>query len=560
MRTIRCSSLFVIFLALSSAHANDDVDLAIVHRIKNEAFRNSQVMDHMFYLSDRFGPRVSGSPAYRAAAQWVVGLLEGWGLRNAGLESWGEFGRGWSLERFSAHMVEPVYSRLAGIPGAWTAGTDGTVTASVVAAHLYETEEDRSAVQWDLEKRADSLRAYALRNKGKLRGKVVLLDRPRDLELATEPEGIRHDSESLTEEAEAPQPQSAERYDWPMKSVPSDPEKRSRLYAWLPLEVSADYGTQTNAVWDILYAFFRDEGVIAIFHTDERGTGGISFTEESGNWIPGSPTAPPIIALAPEPYARLSRLVEKGEEVSVELDVKTSFHTDDLNGYNVVAEIPGRSKKKEIVMLGAHLDSWHGATGATDNAAGCAVVIEAVRILKTLDLKMARTVRLALWGGEEQGLFGSRGYVRNHFADPVTMKLEKEHANFSGYFNFDNGSGKIRGVYLQGNDMMRPIFETWLAPFRDLGVDTISIRNTGGTDHLSFDAVGLPGFQFIQDPLEYETRTHHSDLDSVDHVVDADLMQASAIIASLVYNAANRAEKLPREPLPDPLPPRRDAD
>jgi Zn-dependent M28 family amino/carboxypeptidase len=309
-----------------------------------------------------------------------------------------------------------------------------------------------------------------------------------------------------------------------------------------------------------LYAFFRDEGVIAVFHTDERGTGGISFNEERGNWIPGSPTAPPIIALAPEPYARLSRLVEKGEEVSVELDVKTSFHTDDLNGYNVVAEIPGRSKKKEIVMLGAHLDSWHGATGATDNAAGCAVVIEAVRILKTLDLPMARTVRLALWGGEEQGLFGSRGYVRNHFADPITMKLKKEHANLSGYFNLDNGSGKIRGVYLQGNDMMRPIFETWLAPFRDLGVNTISIRNTGGTDHLSFDAVGLPGFQFIQDPLEYSTRTHHSDLDSVDHVVDADLMQASAIIASLVYNAANRAEKLPREPLPDPLPPKRNAD
>ncbi len=211
-------------------------------------------------------------------------------------------------------------------------------------------------------------------------------------------------------------------------------------------------------------------------------------------------------------------------------------------------------------MLGAHLDSWHGATGATDNAAGCAVVIEAVRILKTLDLPMARTVRLALWGGEEQGLFGSRGYVRNHFADPVTMTLKKEHANFSGYFNLDNGSGKIRGVYLQGNDMMRPIFATWLGPFRDLGVDTISIRNTGGTDHLSFDAVGLPGFQFIQDPLEYSTRTHHSDLDSVDHVVDADLMQASAIIASLVYNAANRSEKLPREPLPDPLPPRRDAE
>jgi len=239
--------------------------------------------------------------------------------------------------------------------------------------------------------------------------------------------------------------------------------------------------------------------------------------------------------------------------------VKASFHEEDLSGYNVLAEIPGRSKKREVVMLGAHLDSWHGATGATDNAAGCAVVLEAMRILKTLDLPMDRTVRVALWDGEEQGLFGSRGYVRNHLADPVTMELGKDYANFSGYFNLDNGSGKIRGVYLQGNDMMRPIFEAWLAPFRDLGVDTISIRNTGGTDHLAFDAVGLPGFQFIQDPLAYSTRTHHSDMDSVDHTVEADLMQASAVIASLAYHAANRDEKLPRKPRPAALPPKREA-
>jgi hypothetical protein len=550
----------VILVALSPAHASDDVDLAVVHRIKNEAFRNSQVMDHMFALSDRFGPRVSGSPAYRAAAEWAVGLLEGWGLRNAGLEGWGEFGRGWSLERFSAHMVEPVYARLSGIPGAWTSGTNGTVTANVVEAHLYESEEDRAVVQWDLEKRADSLREYAAKYKGKLRGKIVLLYRPRDLELATEPEGIRHDSESLAETAEAPEPLPAESYEWPMKSLPTDPQKRSRLFAWLPLEVSADYWAQTREVWGILYEFFRDEGVTAVFTTDSRGSGGIAFNEAWGNWKPGAPISPPIISLAPEPYARLSRLVEKGEEVRVELDVRSSFHYDDLTGYNVIAEIPGRSKKKEIVMLGAHLDSWHGATGATDNASGCAAVLEAVRILKALDLPMDRTVRIALWGGEEQGLHGSRGYVRNHFADPVTMELKKEHANLSGYFNLDNGSGKIRGVYLQGNDMMRPVFESWLGPFRDLGVDTVSIRNTRGTDHLSFDAVGLPGFQFIQDPLEYSTRTHHSDLDSVDHVNDADLMQASAIIASMVYNAANRDEKLPREPLPDPLPPKRESD
>jgi len=218
-----------------------------------------------------------------------------------------------------------------------------------------------------------------------------------------------------------------------------------------------------------------------------------------------------------------------------------------------VAEIPGGAKADEVVMVGAHLDSWHAGTGATDNASGCAVAMEAVRILKALDLKLDRTVRLALWSGEEQGIFGSRGYVRKHYGDAVTMELRPEHETFSGYFNLDNGSGKIRGVYLQENDMMRPIFSAWLAPFADLGVGTISIRNTGGTDHLSFDAVGLPGFQFIQDPLDYGSRTHHSNVDVYDHAVPADLMQASAVMASVLYNAANREERLPRKPLPRPL-------
>jgi carboxypeptidase Q len=562
----RCRQLTLVVaivhvFAISPAFAEEDVDLSVVHRIKHEAFRNSQAMNHMLNLSDRFGPRVTGSPAYRAAAEWARDLLSSWDLAEPALESWGEFGRGWSLERYSAHMVKPIYAHLPGIPGAWVGATPGSVTAPVVAAHLYETVEEENAVQWDLDKLAASMRAYAKKYKGQLKGKIVLLDRPRELELADEPEGNRLDESALSEEAQAPKPLSALPYEWPLRSLPSNEKKRNSLLAWLPLEVSRDYWEQTTKVWDILYAFFRDEGVTAVLHTDERGSGGIAFTEEWGDWAPGAPIPPPIVALSPEHYSRISRLVENEIPVELELDIQTSFHETDLNGYNVVAEIPGRSKKKksEVVMLGGHLDSWHGATGATDNAAGCAVVLEAVRILKALDLPMDRTVRLALWGGEEQGLYGSGGYVRKHFADPLTMKLEEEHAKLSGYFNFDNGSGKIRGVYLQGNDMMRPIFEAWLAPFKDLGVTTISIRNTGGTDHLSFDAVGLPGFQFIQDPLEYSTRTHHSDLDDVAHVVEADLMQASAIVASLIYHAANRDDLLPRKPLPDPPPPRRDA-
>jgi Zn-dependent M28 family amino/carboxypeptidase len=230
---------------------------------------------------------------------------------------------------------------------------------------------------------------------------------------------------------------------------------------------------------------------------------------------------------------------------------------DDGEGLNVVAELPGGKKKDEVVMLGAHLDSWHAGTGATDNGAGSAVALEAMRILKALNLPLDRTVRLALWGGEEQGYFGSRAYVREHFADPMVMAPKPEHARLSGYFNLDNGSGKIRGVYLQGNDAMRPVFEAWLAPFRDLGVTTISNRNTGGTDHEAFDQVGLAGFQFIQDPLDYGTRTHHSRLDVYDHAVPADLIQAAAVMASCVYHAANRAERLPRKPLPKPLPARR---
>jgi len=237
--------------------------------------------------------------------------------------------------------------------------------------------------------------------------------------------------------------------------------------------------------------------------------------------------------------------------------MEATFDETSPDGMDVVAEIPGGAKRDEVVMLGAHLDSWHSGTGATDNAAGTAVVLEAMRILKALGLPMDRTVRLALWTGEEQGILGSRGYVKNHFADPVTMRTLPEHAKLSGYFNLDNGTGKIRGVYLQGNDMMRPVFRAWLAPFEDMGTVTISIQDTGGTDHLSFDAVGLPGFQFIQDPLDYGSRTHHSNIDVYDHVQEGDLMQAAAILASVVYDAATRPELLPRKSLPKALPPKR---
>ncbi len=251
-----------------------------------------------------------------------------------------------------------------------------------------------------------------------------------------------------------------------------------------------------------------------------------------------------------EQYDRLARAVEKNLPVSVRLNLKAAASAGDTDGMNIIGEIPGGAKKDEVVMIGAHFDCWHSGTGATDNGAGSAVMMEVMRILKTLRLPLDRTVRIGLWSGEEEGLFGSRAYVKEHFADPKTMHVTAEHARLSGYFNLDNGSGKIRGVYLQGNDAMRPVFQAWLAPFHDLGVSAITIRNTGGNDHLSFDAVGLPGFQFIQDPLDYGTITHHSDMDTYDHAIAADLMQASAVIAAVVYEAANRPEMLPRRELP----------
>jgi carboxypeptidase Q len=546
-------------VSASTPAAEEPVDLAIVHRIKQEAFDGSQVMDHLFYLTDVNGPRLTNSPGQRAAADWVVRRLQGWGIGNAHQEKWGAFGRGWSLERFSMSLVEPTYAPLQGIPLAWSSGTDGPVAGVVVLAPLLTQEQIKRSEWRDASKLEAAIRRYEEEWRGKLGGKVVLLTPPREMDLPTEAAAERYDEKGLMDLYEAPEPHVAVPVQWPILSLPEDPEARGRLFGSMPLEVLADYWLRVRHVRDSLNAFLRGEQALAILQGDDRGTGGIVFAEAGGSWELDAPIPPPMIALPPEPYDRLCRLADKGIPAKVALDVGATFHDDDPEGRDVVAEIPGKAKKDEVVMFGAHLDSWHAGTGATDNAAGSAVVLEAIRILKTLDLPMDRTVRLALWTGEEQGLYGSRGYVRNHFGDPVTMELKPEHAKLSGYFNLDNGSGKIRGIYLQGNDMVRPIFEQWLAPFRDLDATTLSIRNTGGTDHLSFDAVGLPGFQFIQDPLDYGSRTHHSNLDVYDHLQASDLMQASAILATFVYEAAIRPEMLPRKPLPKPLPKRQDA-
>jgi len=430
------------------------------------------------------------------------------------------------------------------------------VKGDVALAPLFSALELERRENGDPTKLAARIQRYIAENRGKLRGKFVLLTEPRELPPPTDPPARRLDDKALSGIEEAPEPYVAPRIEWPILTLPEDPKKRRQLLDAAPLEMKADLWMRVERERGRLAAFFGEEGVLGVLSGDSRGTGGILFAEAGGSWEVGAPVPPPMISLAPENYDRLCRLAERKIPVKIELDMEAAFLDDTTDGMDVIAEIPGGAKKDEIVMLGAHLDSWHSGTGATDNAAGSAVVLEAMRILKALALPMDRTVRLALWTGEEQGLYGSRGYVKSHFADPVTMRTSPEHAKLSGYFNLDNGTGKIRGVYLQGNDMMRPIFKAWLAPFDDMGASTISIQDTGGTDHLPFDAVGLPGFQFIQDPLDYSSRTHHSNIDAYDHLQAGDLMQAAAILASFVYDAATRPDMLPRKPLPKPLPPK----
>jgi carboxypeptidase Q len=497
-----------IFAMLASfAPAQDKVDLTTLHRIKDEAFQNSKVMDTEFYLTDVNGPRLANSPGYFKAADWVVKQLTDWGI-SAHQEKWGPFGKGWEVTHFAGGMVAPQYMPLIGYPTAWTGSTNGTVVGDAI-------QVDALATEADLEKL-----------KGKLKGKVLLIGAPRDLTMHLKPRGTRYTEAELMDLEQAPEPALG-----------------------FGRGGGGRGGRGGGGFQEKLDAFLAQEQPLVVMRS------GAGFSD-GGTYIAGRGADPktgstiPAVVVTPEHYNRICRLLAHEIPVKLKFNIQTKFYDDRPDSVNVVGEIPGGSKKDEVVMIGAHLDSWHAGTGATDNAAGSAVMIEVLRILKTLNVKMDRTVRMGLWGGEEAGLLGSRAYVTEHFADRTTMKTTAEHAKLAGYFNIDNGSGKVRGIYLQGNDMARPIFEQWFAPLKDLTEGAITIRNTGGTDHQSFDAVGLPGFQFIQDPLEYETFTHHSNMDLYDRVQKSDMMQISAIVASFVYNAANREEMLPRKPLP----------
>lgn len=512
---------FGLAVALVAA-AQEKVDLETIYKIKQEAIQNSKVMDHLFWLTDAYGPRLAGAPNYKKAADWAVKTLQDWGLKNAHLENW-KFGRSWENKKFSASLIEPSFAPIYGFALAWSKSTDGVVSDEPVYAPI-RTEEDMA--KW----------------KGKLKGKIVFTEPTRDQELIEKAFSNRYTAEELAQMEMAPEPGRSGMMVGPVRpGESSDPAaRRAAMMA-------------ARALRQKVLAFFGEEGAAVLVSFGTRNDGGTITADRGGPYDPKQPLPPAMIAITPEHYNRIVRLLEHKVAVKMEVEVKSETSDDEADCFNVIADIPGTGPHKdEVVMIGGHLDSWQGSTGATDNGVGSAVMLEVVRVLKTLNLPLDRTVRIGLWGGEEEGLLGSREYVKKTFADPAKMETTPEWDRLAAYYNVDNGAGKIRGVYLQGNEMVRPVFQAMLAPFKDMGVSAITIRNTGGTDHQSFDAVGLPGFQFIQDPLEYMTRTHHSNMDNYDRVPKGDLIQMSTIVSSLVYHTANRDQKLPRKPKPAP--------
>ncbi|WP_431216654.1 M20/M25/M40 family metallo-hydrolase [Puia sp. P3] len=494
-------------LILSPVLVRAQVDAAMTAKIREEGLNHSQIPHIAHELTDVSGPRLTNSPGYHQAAAWIVKTLKEWGLTQAQAEPWGEFGYGWSAEKTYLAMRTPYYSPMIAYAAPWSGSTNGPVSA---AAYLVEKLDSG----W--------IAAHAAEMKGRI---LVVRSGDSVLESDDKADATRYSDSALANIQDTYMMTSAQ------------------LKGFLPIILQRFR----------LKSMLASSGAAALLQMSGHRDGTVLVQSLIGYRKQDQPAVPELV-VAKEDYLRVVRLLEEGRTVQLELQSDTRLKTDDLRGHNVVGEILGTDPtlKSELVMLGGHLDSWSAGTGATDNGAGCIVALEAVRILKSLGVQPKRTIRIALWDGEEQGLLGSFHYVRNHFGDPADMKFKPEQEKVSAYYNLDNGSGKIRGIFVQGNEKVVPIFKEWFQPFADLGASTITMHNTGSTDHLSFDAVGIPGFQFIQDPLDYETRTHHTNEDNYDHLHMDDLKQAATILASFVYNTAMRAEKMPRKPLPKP--------
>jgi hypothetical protein len=563
-KLITLGFLGCLVLAAVSSPAKSATDIPepneAIERIKEQGLTNSQAMATLSYLTDVIGERLTGSPNAKHANEWTRMKMESWGLTNAHLEAWGPFGRGWELKHFSAQIVEPQVFPLIACPQAWSPGLSHPLTARVVYLGGVSSS---------------NLDSY----KGKLKDAIVLVSPMRELSPRFEPLATRQTESNLTRLAELTG--NADR-----GTNRGGPRR---------------FGGNTNRLAPgRLLAFLQQEKVGVVVSESSQGDGGTIFSQSANvpstnTFTPGStnrggggfgargPSAyalkplamPPQITMAAEDYNRLVRMLQQGVPLKMEVDLKVKYHYEDPMAYNTIAEIPGSDLKDQIVMLGGHMDSWQSGTGATDNGVGVAVAMEAARIIEAAHLQPRRTIRVALWTGEEEGLLGSKAYVSNHFGsfgtnvfprrrgfgpaddtdtnEPPPPPLIKgpEYDKLSVYFNLDNGAGKIRGIYMQGNEAVRPLFAKWFEPFHSLDAQTLTVSRTGSTDHISFDTIGLPGFQFIQDPLEYSTRTHHSNQDVFDRIQADDLKQCATIMAAFVYDAAMIDEKIPRKPLAD---------
>ena len=522
-RTAQMALGLALLLLSPIVAAEEPVDLDAVTRIRDQGFRHSQVMDLAWNLTEGVGPRLTGSPQELEAHRWAEARFEEWGLQSW-LEAY-DFGRSWMVERAQVRLLEPYVQPLEALPEAWSPGTDGPVRGRVVRATL-ESIEDLE--EWN----------------GKLAGAIVLLDD------AATPTQI--DAE-LFQRWDEVRLEELEQYD-----IPGDQRNEWRKRR-----------LERFKFWKRLAAFLEEEGVVATVEPSSRDNGIVRVTGKSSNREDERPLGVPALVMTTEHYNRLVRMLDREIEPELEIDVAVRWFEEDGQGYNTIADMPGSDLADQIVMLGGHLDSWHTGTGATDNACGCAVVMEAMRILKECGLRPRRTIRAALWSGEEQGYLGSREYIKRHVAtrpeptDPEQLALPAwareptwpietlpEHAKISAYFNIDNGGGQIRGIYAEENAAIVPIFEAWLEPFADLGANNVTMETTRGTDHQPFDWVGIPGFQFIQDDMDYTGRTHHSNVDTYDHLNPDDLKKSAVILASFIWHAASRDRLLPRKPMP----------
>jgi hypothetical protein len=512
--------------ATAPGFAQERVDLDMTAKIRQESFARSQVMKTLDHLTDVIGPRLTNSPAMLEANQWTRSKFTDWGLSNVHDEAIDDLGRSWAFTDASMEMLSPRAMPLHALPKAWTPGTSGPVEGEAVLVKL-ESKDDLA--KW----------------KGKLKGKILFTDDLRAYKPNEKSDFQRHDHSSLEELLSYPLADDRK----------MDPAMLAKFRARMELT-------------PLLNQFLIDEGVVATVSISSWNDG-IVRVMGGGSRKAGESVGVPALVMMAEHYNTVLRAIERKEPVKLRLNVDAKFLSDtNLPGYNTIAEIPGSGPQRdEVVMLGAHMDSWHTGAGANDNGAGVAVMMEAVRILKAVGAKPNRTIRVALWTGEEQGLIGSQEYVKKHIgkfeepkdpeqkAMPAFFRQQKgklirgqDYGKVSAYFNLDNGSGKIRGIYAQENLAAAPIFEEWMKPWNDVGATIVTQRNTGSTDHVSFDAVGVPGFQFVQDQLDYFSHVHHTDLDVQDHAVEADLKQAAAIVASFVYNTAQRPAKLPRKP------------